>query len=423
MAGMTDLLQFHRDHAAKVAIGEIDPGNSQLFQQDTIWPYFERLRRDDPVHFTARHEFGPYWSITKHVDLMAVSGDHARFSSQGGITIVNQGAIEGALPMFIAMDPPDHTVRRRTVIPAFTGASVAALELLIRERAAAILDSLPVGEEFDWVDRVATELTAMTIATLFDIPQEDRRRLIRWADVVTSPVGPQHLVQTLEQKIAIFRDFNDYFTRLWNQRVNAPPASDLISMLAHGESTRGMGQKEFFGTVMLLTVAGSDTTRSSIGGSLLGLNLFPQEYKRLRADPSLIPAMVAETFRWQSPVAHTRRTALVDVEIRGKTIRKGEKVILWHASANRDEEVYTAPDHFQIGREASSIPISFGHGIHRCVGSRLAEMQLCVLWEEILKRFSEIRVVGVPVRVPSTFVRGYRSMQVLIPSRDFRPPL
>jgi len=417
MPGVTDLQQFHRDLAARVAIEEIDPGNSQLFQQDVIWPYFERLRREDPVHFTAHHEFGPYWSITKHADLMAVSGDHTTFSSQGGITIVNQGAIEGALPMFIAMDPPDHTVRRRTVIPAFTGASVAALELLIRERAAAILDSLPVAEEFDWVDRVATELTAMTIATLFDIPQEDRRRLIRWADVVTSPVGPQHFVQTLEQKIAIFREFNDYFTRLWNKRVNAPPASDLISMLAHGESTRGMGQKEFFGTVMLLTVAGSDTTRSSIGGSLLGLNLYPQEYARLRADPSLIPAMVAETFRWQSPVAHTRRTALADVEIRGKTIRKGEKVILWHASANRDEEVYTDPDHFQIGREASSIPISFGHGIHRCVGSRLAEMQLCVLWEEILKRFPEIRVVGEPVRVPSTFVRGYRSMRVLIPSR------
>jgi len=206
------------------------------------------------------------------------------------------------------------------------------------------------------VDRVATELTAMTFATLFDIPQEDRRLLTRWADVVTSPVGPGHLVRSLDEKIAIFREFNDYFTHLWNSRENAPPSADLISMLAHGETTRGMDPREFSGTIMLLTVAGTDTTRSSIGGSLRGLNLFPEEYRKFRGDPSLIPAMVDETIRWQSPVAHTRRTARVDTEIRGRKISKGDKVILWHLSANHDEEVYANPGHFQIGRESRQYP-------------------------------------------------------------------
>ena len=414
---LTDFQNFHRERAERMPIGEIDPAQPELFQNDAVLPYFERLRREDPVHYTSEHEFGPYWSITKHSDLMAVSADHGTFSSQGGISIVNQGPIEGALPMFIAMDPPEHTVRRRTVLPAFTGPSVHSLEALIRNRAASILDSLPVGEEFDWVDRVASELTAMTIATLFNIPQEDRRMLTRWADVVTSPVGPAHLVGTLEEKISIFKEFNDYFTRLWNKRVNEPPSDDLISMLAHGEATRNMGQREFFGTIMLLMVAGTDTTRSSIAASLLGLNLYPGEYARLRADTSLIPAMAEEAFRWQSPVAHTRRTALTDTEIRGRKIRKGEKVILWHVSANNDEEVYTEPREFRIGRECLSIPIGFGHGIHRCVGRRLAEMQLRVLWEEILKRFPEISVTEDPVRMPSTFINGYREMKAIIPSR------
>jgi cytochrome P450 len=417
MVEKSDLLRFHKELAFSMPIEGINPAQPHLFQQNVILPYFERLRRDDPVHFCKEHEFGPYWSITKHSDLLTVSADHEKFSSEGGITIVNQGAIEGALPMFIAMDPPDHTVRRRTVVPAFTGPSVKELEHQIRERVASILNELPIGDEFDWVDKVATELTAMTIATLFDIPQSDRRMLTRWADVVTSPVGPGHLVASLDDKIAIFREFNDYFTRLWNKRVNAPPSRDLISMLAHGETTRGMNQKEFFGTIMLLTVAGTDTTRSSIAGSLLGLNLFPGEYARLRADPALIPAMVDETIRWQSPLAHARRTALVDAEIRGRKIRKGDKVILWFLSANHDEEIYPNPGYFHIGRKFSTIPTTFGHGIHRCVGNRLAEMQLRVLWEEILKRFPEIMVVEEPVRLPTTYIAGYRSMKTVIPSR------
>ena len=256
---------------------EIDPGQSHLFEQDVVRHYFERLRRDDPVHFTPHHEFGPYWSITKHDDFLAVSADYTAFSSEGGVSIVSGGSIDGVFPMFMAMDPPNHALRRRTVMPAFTGSAVSSLEHLIRKRAATILDSLPVGEEFDWMDRVAIELSSMTVATLFDFPQEHRRQVIRWLDLAISPIGPDQPVKTLREKISILTEFNDYFTSLWNRRVNAPPAGDLISMLAHGETTRAMDPKEFFGTIMLLIGAGQNTTQNAIGGSLLGLNRFPTE--------------------------------------------------------------------------------------------------------------------------------------------------
>ena len=206
----------------------------------------------------------------------------------------------------------------------------------IRERAGAILDSLPIGEEFDWVDLVSKELTAMTLATLFDMPQEHRRTLTYWSDVVTAAPG-HGLIDTMEQKMAIFGEYHAYFTELWNQRVNAPPAGDLISMLAHNPATRDMAPREFFGNVVLLTVGGNDTTRNTISGSILALNQNPDQYAKLRADPSLIPSMVSETIRWQTPLAHMRRTALRDFEFRGKQIKKGDKVVMWYVSGNRDE--------------------------------------------------------------------------------------
>ncbi len=411
------ILRKHREMAFAMPLESINPARIELFEAGVVQPYFERLRRDDPVHYTAHHEFGPYWSITKHADFLAVSADYAAFSSEGGVSIVSGGSIDGVFPMFMAMDPPDHAVRRRTVMPAFTGSAVDSLEHLIRKRAATILDSLPVGEEFDWMDRVAIELSSMTIATLFDFPQEHRRQVIHWLNCAISPIGANQLVKTHDEKVSVLTEFNNYFTTLWNRRVNAPPAGDLISLLAHGETTRAMGPKEFFGTIMLLIGAGQNTTQNAIGGSLLGLNLFPEEYKRLRADDSLVPEMISEAIRWQSPLAHARRTALVDTEIRGRKIRKGDKVILWFLSANHDEEIYPNPGNFEIGRKFSTIPTTFGHGIHRCVGNRLAEMQLRVLWEEILKRFPEIIVVEEPVRLPTTYIAGYRSMKTVIPTR------
>ncbi|MDP1598933.1 cytochrome P450 [Phenylobacterium sp.] len=415
--GNIDLTQDARTRAYALPLDQLNPGDPALFRTDAHWPVLERLRKEDPVHYTAESEYGPYWSITKYNDIMAVDTNHQVFSSEGGITIASQDGDEGPLPMFIAMDPPKHDVQRKTVSPAVSPMNLQILEPLIRERSAKILDSLPIGEEFDWVDKVSMELTAMTLATLFDMPQEDRRKLTYWSDVVTAVPGKSPLVDTIEQKMQIFVEYHAYFTELWNQRVNAPPGGDLISMLAHGPETRDMSPREYFGNIVLLTVGGNDTTRNTITGSILALNQNPDQYKKLRENPSLIPSMVSETIRWQTPLAHMRRIATQDYELGGKTIKKGDKVVMWYVSGNRDDEVIERPNDYIIDRERPRNHMSFGFGIHRCVGNRLAELQLRVIWEEILKRFPDIKVVSEPVRTYSSFVKGYESLKVIIPAR------
>ena len=414
--GNLDLAADHRARAQEIDLATFSPAQPDLFKNDVMWPYFERLRKDSPVHFTPDSDHGPYWSVTKYNDIMAVDTNHQVFSSEGGITIFEQIGGEGPLPMFIAMDPPKHDIQRKTVTPAVSPTNLALLEPLIRERAGQILDSLPIGETFDWVDKVSMELTAMTLATLFGVDQADRRKLTYWSDVVTAAPG-HGLIDTPEQKMQIFIEYHAYFTELWNQRVNADPTGDLISMLAHGEATRDMSPREYFGNVVLLTVGGNDTTRNTITGSVYALNKNPDQYAKLRANPDLIPSMVSETIRWQTPLAHMRRRALADYELGGKLIRKGDKVVMWYVSGNRDDEVIENPNAYIIDRPRPRQHLSFGFGIHRCVGNRLAELQLRVIWEEILKRFPEIVVVSEPKRVFSTFVKGYESLQVVIPRR------
>ena len=415
--GNVDLTKDVRAQIYATPLEKLNPAQPTLFQADAMWPIFDRLRKEDPVHYTEEHEFGPYWSITKYNDIMTVDTNHEAFSSAGGITIVNQTAGDGPLPMFIAMDPPKHDVQRKTVSPAVAPFNLAVMEPVIRERAAAILDALPIGVEFDWVDKVSMELTAMTLATLFDMPQEDRRKLTYWSDVVTASPG-QGLIDTIEEKMGIFVEYHAYFTKMWNERVNAPPAGDLISMLAHGEATRNMEPREYFGNVVLLTVGGNDTTRNTISGSILALNQNPDQYQKLRDNPDLIPSMVSETIRWQTPLAHMRRIATRDFDIGGKTIKKGDKVIMWYVSGNRDDEVIDNPNAYIIDRERPRQHLSFGFGIHRCVGNRLAELQLRVIWEEILKRFPMVQLVAEPKRVYSSFLKGYTEMKVIIPSRN-----
>ncbi len=405
-----------RGAAYDVPLAALNPAQPALFQADAMWPFFERLRKEDPVHRTAESEYGPYWSITKYNDIVAVDTNHQVFSSEPAITIVDQTMGQGPLPMFIAMDPPKHDVQRKAVSPAVSPMNLERLAPVIRERAAGILDGLPIGETFDWVDKVSMELTAMTLATLFDMPQQDRRRLTYWSDVVTAVPG-HGLIDTFDQKMEIFLEYNAYFAELWNQRVNAAPGSDLISMLAHSPATRNMEPREFFGNIVLLTVGGNDTTRNTITGSILALNQNPDQYAKLRANPALIPSMVSETIRWQTPLAHMRRRAMRDFEFQGKQIKAGDKVVMWYVSGNRDDEVIENPNAYIIDRERHRQHLSFGFGIHRCVGNRLAELQLTIIWEEILKRFPNIEVVGEPKRVYSTFVKGYESLPVVIRTR------
>ena len=405
-----------RATAWSIPLEDFNPGDPELFRTDSHWPYFERLRAEAPVHWCRDSEFGPYWSVTRYNDIMAVDTNHQVFSSEaalGGITI-RDARPDLRRPSFIAMDPPRHDVQRTTVSPIVSPGNLQQMEPIIRERACRILDSLPIGETFDWVDRVSIELTTQMLATLFDFPFEDRRKLTRWSDVATSMPMPGGLVETEEARQAELMECLAYFTRLWNERVNEPPRGDLVSMMAHGEATRSMSPDEYLGNIILLIVGGNDTTRNSLTGGVLALNQNPDQYEKLRANPDLITSMVPEIIRWQTPLAHMRRTAVEDVELGGQLIRKGDKVVMWYVSGNRDDSVIDSPDAFIIDRERPRQHLSFGFGIHRCVGNRLAELQLRIVWEEVLKRWRHVEVMGEPRRVRSSFVKGYETLPVRI---------
>ena len=405
-----------RARAYATPLEDFHVGDPELFRTNTHWPWFERLRAEEPVHYCKDSEFGPYWSITRYNDIMAVDTNHGVFSSDsalGGITI-RDARPDLRRPSFIAMDPPRHDVQRKTVSPVVSPANLAKMEPIIRERAAKILDALPVGETFDWVDRVSIELTTQMLATLFDFPFEERRKLTYWSDVATAMPIAGGLVESEDEKQVILMECLNYFLGLWNERVNAEPKGDLVSMMAHGEATRDMSPMEYLGNIILLIVGGNDTTRNSISGGLLALNQNPDQYAKLRADHELITSMVPEIVRWQTPLAHMRRTAVEDIEVAGRQIKKSDKVVMWYVSGNRDETAIENPDAFIIDRERPRQHLSFGFGIHRCVGNRLAEMQLRIVWEEVLKRFNTIEVVAEPIRVRSSFVKGYESMPVRI---------
>ena len=409
---------------ASLPLEAIDVSDPELWRTDSHWPLFARLRREDPVHYCPASQFGPYWSVTRYNDIMAVETNPEVFSSdiaRGGITILDQVGDAAALPMFIAMDPPRHDAQRKVVAPMVAPTNLARLEDLIRSRAAKILDDLPVGETFDWVEKVSIELTTQMLATLFDFPFEDRHKLTWWSDVANCLPGPGEPVETEAEQTAVLMECLEYFVRLWNERVNAEPAFNLVSMLAHAEATRDMTPMEYLGNVVLLIVGGNETTRNTITGSVLALNQNPDQYRKLRENPGLIPSMVSETIRWQTPLAHMRRTATRDTELAGKRIAKGDKVVMWYVSGNRDDTVIERPDDYIIDRERPRQHISFGFGIHRCVGNRLAEMQLRILWEEILGRYPTIEVMGEPVRLANPFAKGYASLPVRIPPSETLP--
>ena len=420
--GSIDIAQEARRQVNDIPLDQLNPAQSELFSGDAMWEHFARLRREDPVHFTADSDYGPYWSITKYNDIMAVDTNHQVFSSADGIVLQSleskaESAGRPIRPSFISMDPPKHDVQRKAVSPAVAPANLHLMAPVIRERAGAILDGLPIGEEFDWVDLVSKELTAMTLATLFDFPFEDRRKLTYWSDMMTNPPG-HGVCESWEQKRRELGECFDAFDGLWNQRINAPPQSDMISMLAHAEATRDMDANEYHGNVTLLIIGGNDTTRNTISGSIYALNKNPDQYAKLRANPGLINSMVSETIRWQTPLAHMARTATQDIEFGGKLIRKGDRVAMWYVSGNRDDEVIANPNSYIIDRERPRNHMSFGFGIHRCVGNRLAELQLTIIWEEILKRFPSVEVVGEPLRTHSVFVKGYETLPVIIPTRN-----
>jgi cytochrome P450 len=404
-----------RDEAYAMPLKDFHPGAPRLFRDDTLWPYFERLRNEEPVHYCTNAPIEPYWSVTKYNDIMHVDTNHGIYSSDqslGGITI--RDAPPGYdWPSFIAMDQPEHSAQRKTVSPMFTPTHLDELAKLIRQRTGKVLDALPRNETFNFVEKVSIELTTQMLATLFDFPWEQRRKLTRWSDVATA-LPKSGVVDSEEQRRDEMSECATFFTQQWNERVNSAPRNDLLSMMAHSDATRHMTHDNLLGNIILLIVGGNDTTRNTMTGSVLALNENPDQFQKLRDNPALIDTMVPEVIRWQTPLAHMRRTALQDAELGGKTIRKGDRVVMWYVSGNRDDEMIERPNEFIIDRARPRTHLSFGFGIHRCVGMRLAELQLKIVWEEMLARFKSIDVVGEPKRVYSSFVKGYESLPVRI---------
>ena len=403
--------------ATSLPLENLDPSDPRIYYEDAWQPYFERLRREAPVHYVKDSPYGPYWSVAKYKDIVQVEVNHKTFSSSdelGGIQI-NDAPKGMERTSFIRMDPPEHDEQRREVSSTVNPVTLAKMEDLIRTRTNMVLDKLPRNETFNWVQHVSIELTSMMLATLFDYPIEDRARLIQWSDMFICDIkAPDASVKSEEERYAKQMEFTEYMDVFWQERAKKPKSFDVLSILAHGETTKNMTMREKMGVLILFLVGGNDTTRNSMTGGLWGLSQFPDQFRKLRENPDLVTNMIPEIVRWQTPVIHMRRTAVQDAEIGGKQIKTGEKVVIWYISGNRDEEQIENANQFIIDRRRPREHMSFGFGIHRCLGNRLAEMQLKILWEEVLRRDMKIEVLDKPVYAYSNFLHAIRDLPVRI---------
>lgn len=398
-------------------IDPIDVSLKELYTEDRFEEPFRQLRKHAPIQFVPDSHFGPYWSVSTYKPIQHIEALPKLFSSSwqyGGISIAFDAdkPLENEIrqPMFIAMDPPNHTAQRRTVAPSFGPSEVADMKAEVQQRTAELLDTLPIGEPFDWVEKVSIELTTGMLAKLFDFPWEQRHKLTEWSDYggdVEMIRSPEGLILRNEK----LQEMGMAFAELWQQRL-ANPGKDLISVMLKSDAMKDMSPEEFIGNLILLIVGGNDTTRNSMSAYAYGLSKFPDERAKLEADPSLIPNAVQELIRWQTPLAHMRRTVEEDTDMFGPLMKKGDKVVLWYISANRDEEVFDQGEVIKVDRPNARRHLSFGYGIHRCVGARVAELQLHTLLEEMAKRRLRVNVLAEPERVPACFVHGYKHLQV-----------
>jgi cytochrome P450 len=393
----------------------LDPSEPNRFANGSAHAMFERLRRDAPVHYCANGRFGPFWSISLYEDIIEIEALPAIYSSEakhGGVSVIDINASEASyLESFIMMDPPNHSQKRRTIAPAFTPSEMGRLSASIRERTATCLDALPRGEGFDWVQSVSIPLTIDMLAILFDFPWGERHKLRIWSDAITSL---EMMKNQPDERMGKLFEMASRFHELWQQRISDGPAPDLLSMMLHSPDFEEMSPAEFMGNMATLIVGGNDTTRNSMSGMIEAFNLWPNQWDKLCVQPDLIPNAASEIIRWQCPAMHMRRTALEDVDFRGHQIRKGDKIVLWYISANRQESLFPDGHLFKVDRPNARRHLSFGHGIHRCVGARLAELQLQILLEEMVERKMQVTLAGPVDRGAHPFLAIINSVPVVL---------
>ena len=402
------------------AIAPVDVSREALYVEDRWHEPFARLRREMPVSWTPESPYGPYWSVVTHDLVSRVELDHETYSSSwqnGNITITDPPP-ESNLPNFIAADPPVHTAQRKVIQPAFAPSQMKTREQQVRQRCATLLDRLPVGETFDWVGRVSIPQTMGMLCILFDMdPDAETDDLKRWSDFASGVGESSQTEEYRAEWMAQMQAMLARFDQLLDQRRAAPPSDDLLSRMVHSEAMGNLSPMERLANIALLIVGGNDTTRNSISGLVEVFDRWPQQLDALHGDRSLIANAAQEIIRWQSPVTHMRRTTTRDTELGGQHIPAGEKVVMWYISANRDEAVFDDPDQYDVTRANARRHLGFGHGIHRCVGARLAEIQIATVIEEIVARGWRIVPQGAPARLASPFLHGFTQMPVRIEKR------
>ena len=401
------------DVLEKRAITPFDVSEGALYSENRWQEPFAQLRREMPVSYLPDSPYGPYWSVVTHDLVQKVELDPKTYSSSyehGGITITDSSG-EYEFPNFIAMDAPTHTAQRKVVQPSFNPSEMLAREPEIRERTKELFDALPVGGTFDWVEQVSVKLTIGMLCVLFDFPWEQWRDMKRWSDTA-SDVSPDQSEERMQKFFAEMYQMLGKFDELFEQERKQPPNDKILNRIIHSEAMGNMPELERLANIALLIVGGNDTTRNSMSGFVRACNMFPDQFELLRNDPSLVANATQEIIRWQSPVTHMRRTTTCETELGGQIIPAGEKIILWYISANRDETLFPNPDVVDFTRENARRHIAFGHGVHRCVGARLAEMQLAVLFEEILGRNVRVEQDGPLTYSGSCFLHEIDQMPV-----------
>ncbi len=396
-----------------MSLRDIDLSNPENFEPGFPHHWFKRLRAEAPVFWQEDGKWKGFWALTKYDDIERASKDQATFSSARGATNIfdlPEHELTVTRTMMVNMDPPCHGKHRRLVNQGFTPRRVGNLESHIRELCARIVDAVCERGACDFVTDVAAELPLQVIVELMGVPLEDRHKIFDWSNRLIGFDDPEFQNTFEDGKIAAAECWA-YANQLAQQRQQCP-RDDLVSALMGAEvDGERLSEQSFDGFFLLLLVAGNETTRNLISGGMLALMENPAERARLLAEPSLLPTAIEEMLRWVTPVSHFRRTATRDVEVRGRKIREGDKVVIFYPSANRDEEVFADGDRFDVGRSPND-HLTFGIGEHFCLGANLARLEIRSMFEELLRRLPDMELAGPVSRLRSNFINGIKHMPV-----------